>query len=266
MMTKLIALDATAHAGKAWRRPENYDFAAQDAVVAITGLEFSQVGRVMPIAFIAQGDRYDSVAVMSLLPGRNMFVGPSGQWLGSYVPFALRTFPFRAVPLQGREDSALCVVEDSGLIVDADGTAEPLFDAEGRLAASVEPVWKLLFEIDANRRNTAVAIAVLQEVGLICPWNIMVKVDGVDRVVDGLFRIDEVALNGLDDAAFLKLRRVGAVPLAYIQLLSMGQLEVFAQLDLVQQQLMPRQAKPQIMPQSLDEVFAMPSDGMIRFD
>jgi hypothetical protein len=265
-MTKLVALDSVAHAGKAWRRPENYAFAAQGAVVAITALEFSQVGMAMPIAFIAQGDRYESVAVMSLLPGRNMFVGPSGQWLGGYVPASLRTFPFRSVPIQGREDSALCVVEDSGLMVDADGTAEPLFNADGRLAASVEPVWKLLVEVDASRRKTALAIAALEEAGLICPWNINVKVDGVDNAVNGLFRIDEAALNGLDDDAFLKLRRVGALPLAYIQLLSMAQLRVFAQLDRVQQQLAPKQAKPQALVQSLDEVFAMPSDGMIRFD
>ena len=118
--------------------------------------------------------------------------------------------------------------EDSGLIVDADGKAELLFDAHGKLAASVEPVWKMLLEVEANRRNTAVAIAALQEASLICPWPITVKVDGVDKTVDGLFRIDEAALNGLDDDAFLKLRRVGALPLAYIQLLSMAQLGVFA--------------------------------------
>jgi hypothetical protein len=265
-MTTLVALSAVAHAGKAWRRPENYGFAAQDAVVPVTGLEFSQVGMVMPIAFSLQGDRYDAVAVMSLLPGRNMFVGPSGQWLGSYIPVALRTFPFRSVPIQGREDSALCVVEDSGLIVDADGKAEPLFDADNRLAASVEAVWKMLVEVEANRRKTAVAIAALQEAGLICPWAITVKVDGADKTIDGLFRIDEPALNGLDDDAFLKLRLVGALPLAYIQLLSMAHLGVFAQLDRVQQQLTPQQVKPQALAQSLDQVFVMPSDGMIRFN
>ncbi len=265
-MTKLTALDSIAHARKAWRRAGNYGFAAQDAVVAITGLEFRQVCMAMPIAFIAQDDRYAPVAVMSLLPGRNMFVGPSGQWLRGYVPVALRTFPFRSVPIQGREDSALCVVEDSGLIVNADGKAEPLFNADGKLSASVEPIWKLLTEVETDRHNTALAIAALREAGLICPWNITVKVDGADKAINGLFRIDEAALNGLEDATFLKLRRAGALPLAYIQLLSMAQLGVFAELDRVQQQLTPKQAKPQALAQPLDQEFAIPSDGMIRFD
>jgi hypothetical protein len=264
-MTKLVALAASTHAGKAWKRPENYGFAAQDAVVSITGQEFTQVVMAMPIAFIPQDDRFDAVAVMSLLPERNMFVGPSGQWLGGYVPATLRSFPFRTMPIQGSEGSALCVDEDSGLIVDADGKAESLFH-DGKLAASVEPIWKMLVEVDANRRKTAVAIAALQKAGLICPWNITVKLDGVDKTVDGLFRIDEAALNGLDDDAFLKLRRVGALPLAYIQMLSMAHLGVFAQLDRVQQQLTPKQAKPQPLAQSSGELFAMPSDGMIRFD
>ena len=85
-MTKLVALDSVVHASKAWKRPDNYGFVAQDAVVTITGLEFSQVGLTMPIAFIPQGDRYDPVAVMSLLPGRNMFVGPSGHVTGGENP------------------------------------------------------------------------------------------------------------------------------------------------------------------------------------
>ena len=42
--------------------------------------------------------------------------------------------------------------------------------------------------------------------------------------VEGLYRIDEAALNALPDDAFMPLRKTGALPLAYAQLLSMNQL------------------------------------------
>ena len=75
-------------------------FAAQDAVVTITGLEFSQVGMAMPIAFVAQGDSYDAVAVMSLMPGRNMFVVDRGN--GLEVMFLSPCEPFHSAPSRSR--------------------------------------------------------------------------------------------------------------------------------------------------------------------
>lgn len=41
----------------------------------------------------------------------------------------------------------------------------------------------------------------------------------------GLFRIDEDALNALDTEAFLQLRKMGALPLIYCQLLSIQNLQ-----------------------------------------
>jgi len=42
--------------------------------------------------------------------------------------------------------------------------------------------------------------------------------------VQGLYRIDEEALNVLPDEAFLPLRKTSALPLAYAQLFSINQL------------------------------------------
>ena len=56
-------------------------------------------------------------------------------------------------------------------------------------------------------------------------------------------QVDEAALNRLDDATFLKLRKTSGLPVAYAQLLSTGQINVLARLNLIQQQLLqPGQA------------------------
>lgn len=79
--------------------------------------------------------------------------------------------------------------------------------------------------------------------------------------LDGLFRIDEAALNVLDDEAFLKLRKSSALPLAYLQLVSTGQIALFQQLIRLQHQLAPRQERQ--FP--LDEIFAAAESETIRF-
>ena len=69
---------------------------------------------------------------------------------------------------------------------------------------------------------------------------------------NGLSRINEAALNALDDAAFLVLRKTGALPLAYLHFLSVAQLSVFERLNVAQQQLI----RPRENLVSLDEIFA----------
>ena len=80
----------------------------------------------IPIAFIPQGDHFDAVAVMSLLPGATCSSGHPGNGSGVMCPSPCEHLP---VPIQGQNESALCVDEDSGLIVDAEGKTEPFFDA-----------------------------------------------------------------------------------------------------------------------------------------
>ena len=55
--------------------------------------------------------------------------------------------------------------------------------------------------------------------------------------IEGLFRVDEAALNALPDDAFLSLRPSGALNLATAHLLSLNQMNQFAKLVQVQQQL-----------------------------
>jgi SapC len=82
-MVNIVPLDGERHAGKGWRRPNGYTYASGEAVGALVGAEFDRAAVCMPIAFIRQSGRHIPVGVMSPVHGRNLFVGPSGQWLGS---------------------------------------------------------------------------------------------------------------------------------------------------------------------------------------
>ena len=58
----------------------------------------------------------------------------------------------------------------------------------------------------------------------------LATVGGAQRKVEGLFCVDEVALNKLEDSAFLALRRCGTLALAWAQLMSMPHLQALGTL------------------------------------
>jgi len=262
-MVNLVPISASRHSGKAWRRPTSLAFASTQAVVPLVGAEFAKAALSMPTAFIDQAGSYVPVAVMSLVAGRNLFVGPAGQWLGGYIPAALRSYPFRLGRLEGAQEVALCIDEDTGLIVDSDGSAEDFIDAKGNLAPTTLAARNLLIAMEQSRSVTEVAVAALAEQGLIQPWQLEVTIDGQVTPVTGLFRVNEVALDKLDDPGFLRLRHAGALSLAYVQLQSIGQTVIFDHLSLSQQQLAQTQQKQQIT--SLDEIFKLTSNETLRF-
>jgi hypothetical protein len=264
-LTNLVPVSAVTHAGKAWPALDNLAFAAAQAVVPLLGAEFAKVAVSMPIAFIEQAGLYLPVAVMSPIAGRNFFIGASGQWLGGYVPAALRSYPFRLGRFGGAEEFTLCVDEDSGLVVDANGAGEAFFDADGKPSAAAKAMLGFLLQIERGRSHTDLTVAALAGAGLIGPWSLQVRTGGTIQPVNGLLRIDEARLDAIDDATFLRLRHAAALPLAYLQLLSMGQVAVFDRLSQSRQQ-MAQSGRQQQQISSLDELFENTRAETLRFN
>jgi hypothetical protein len=259
-MAKFVAVSREAHAQKVWRRFANYQFVAKDALAPIVLAEVVHLGSWMPIVFIAEAGRYGLMAMMSPMPGHNLFVGPDGEWLGGYAPSSLRSYPFRLVRREGSEEMTLYIDEDSGVIRDADEAGEPFFAADGKPSQSVSTIMEGLGQIEANRVATDLATASLAAAGVIEPWPLEVQVNGKKAPTKGLHRINESALNQLDDETFLKLRKTSALRLAYAQIMSVGQIARFAQLMRLRQQLAQT---PKITPEG---IFGMGSSGLVQFD
>src|SRR5271156_1471195 len=98
----------------------------------------------MPIVFIEEAGRYVLMAMMSPMPGHNLFVGPDGEWLGGYTPASLRSHPFRLARRQGSEQMTLYIDEDSGVIRDADEAGETFFAADGQPSQSISAIMEFL--------------------------------------------------------------------------------------------------------------------------
>ena len=259
-MARFVVVSREAHAQKVWRRFANAQFAANEALAPIVLAEVVHVGSWMPIVFIEEAGRYVLMAMMSPVPGHNLFVGPDGEWLGGYTPSSLRSHPFRLVRREGSEQMTLCIDENSGVIGDADEAGEPFFAADGKPSSSISTTVEFLRQIEADRVATDLATASLAAAGVIEPWPLEVAVGGKTAPTKGLHRINESALNRLDDETFLKLRRTSALRLADAQIMSLGQIARFAQLIRLRQQLAQI---PKITPEA---IFDMAPSGLIQFD
>lgn len=264
-MVNIVPISTERHADKAWLRPNGFQFVSTQAVVPLVGAEFGRACLGLPIGFVQQADTYVPAAVMSPIAGRNLLVGPAGQWLGSYIPAALRSYPFRLGQVPETGQITLCIDEDSGTVVDADGGAEDFLDAEGKPTPQMQAMLNFMLEMEKSRRLTERAVKSLTDAGLIRPWQFEVTIDGEPTPAAGIFCVNETDLNVLDDVAFLGLRRTGALGLAYLQLASMNQIAMLQHLAGVQQQLVAAHQKQRQIA-SLDELFSQGFSETLRFN
>jgi hypothetical protein len=240
-MPRLTAVTKQHHAEKSWKKFHSYGFASKEALAPLAGAEIARAISTLPLAFVKRQGAFSLVAVLSLIPGKNMFTGKNGQWLGEYVPAFFRGYPFMLAAAEGRDDLILCVNEDSGLIVN-DKRAEPFFDSRGQLAGPLQTIMNFLSQIEQNRAMTRQAVAALAGAGVVTEWPLQIKGAKQDKPVTGLYRVDEAKLNALSDDLFLKLRKAGSLAIAYGQLLSMGNIRIFDKLASLHQAEMNRSA------------------------
>ena len=145
-------------------------------------------------------------------------------------------------------------------MVDA-GQGEAFFDAGGALTGPLKQVLDFLGQIERSQAATDLAVAALAEAGVIEPWTLTLKNSGTNVPVIGLHRIAENSFNVLDDEALLTLRRAGALPIAYLQMLSMQQTKVLTRLTELHEQHAQAEAAKAAM---FDFAFGMSADQSFR--
>ena len=258
-MSKFVLVDRGECAERHWKRPVGYAFASGDTIAPLVLGELAAALFSFPVAFVRERERFELVAVLSCLSNRNLFVAENGGWRGRYIPVALRAYPFRFFDSGTPGQKVLCIAEDS--LLPAGQTGAPFFEpGSSNLTQDVRATVELLEHAERSRLQTAAAIDALVEADVIIEWPITVGSAAGQSQLTGLFRIDEERLSALSNEAFLNLRTAGALALAYGQLYSLRQIEVFSQL------VGAISAPATQRPASLAEVFHLHQEPTLRFD
>lgn len=251
---KLIPVTPEALGHKRWQRYSGYAFAATDTVAPLVVHELPKAALHLPVGFVQRPNGYQWVAVLGLAPGHNLIVAPDGRWLGGYVPAHLRSHPFTLANTPDGQQ-VLAVDADSGLIHDShiSSDGEAFFNADGKPSEALAGVLSFLTKLAHNRPASERICGVLAQHQLIQPWALRVKMPNGEQVLQGLWRIDETRLNELGPDALKALQTAGALPLAYLQLMSMQHLRALGKLAQAHEQAQAQaqaQAKAQAKAQT----------------
>lgn len=221
--TRIVPLSKSAHAQLRWTPFTDWRFAAGEFMVTLAGMELPRAAGSFPIAFARAGERTETVALLGLEPGRNLFVGPNGEWGGEYVPAMLRARPF-ALGLSADGQSMLCIDEASPLIVRGEGDGESVFTEGAALSPAAQKTAEFLRGFHGSLAGTWRACDALWRHKCLQPFQFPGNLATSLKQMRGLYQVDESALKALPAEALAELMPLGAVGIAYAQLISLFKL------------------------------------------
>ena len=188
-----------------------------------------------------------------------MYIGPKGNWYIDYKPRHYRCYPFTmAVNSENHDQLILCFDEDSGLLEETT-KHNPFFLENGDFPQDITKMVAFLRQHYADMQQTKNYCAALNDFGLLKQLEVKFEIEGREHKIDGLFTVDEAALQQLSDEDFCSLRESGLLPLVYSQLLSLKNFDSLIKIAKIRLPAMNRAAP-------LEELFASNDDGTISFD
>ena len=221
-MSKVYPITKERYQNKYWQKVTDYRFVSKSSTAQLVGAELSRAVLNFPIAIIKYEENYIPAALLSIIPGTNLFVNANGKWAGGYIPASIRAYPFKL--LYSKDNQVIVCFDENSNLITEDPKDVPFYDAEGNLSEEVQSVVNLLTEYEKNRSVTVNACNFLAENKLLEPWNINLKFGEKEKKFEGLFKINEKAINSVDDTKFLEIKNKGTLQIIYAQLYSMGQL------------------------------------------
>jgi hypothetical protein len=130
----------------------------------------------------------------------------------------VRVHPFSARPAQDDPGRMILMVNEAGGFVTDNVEDARFFDPFGAPDPALQAVVTFFQQFEVSARATRAACAALAAEGLFQP------IDPQDDALAGLLGLDRARLAALEDAAFLRLRAVGALDLAQAHFVGRAQL------------------------------------------
>ncbi len=215
-----VALNREKHRNLKFSPSGKFQFSNNVNSVPVTGIEFFEASRDMPILFSrSEAGHYMPLALLSLRNNSHSLVDDEGNWAGNYVPAFIRRYPFAM-----SDNQTVCFDEQSEQFSEEKG--EPLFTDEGENAETLNNVIQFLNQFDSAFKRTREFCEQVQKAELFKPFNIQVLAgDNKPVRLEGLHIIDEAKLLQVDQDQVLQWFKSGQLAWIYAHLHSLGALK-----------------------------------------
>ena len=231
MAMNMVPLDSAKHKELFIQVDQNYPHIADKNMVPLVASEFLSASTNFPIVFVKQQEtgQFKAVALFGFSTGENL-VFNNGKVFTNYIPVNIRRYPF-AVGGESAQDSnlVLCLDENSSLLNKSKGVR--IFNDDGSPSEATEQVNQLMSDLLAKEEATDHFLAFLMEHNLLHASELSVNLgDEGKQKLNGIYKVDEEALNNLSDEVVLTLYQRKYFPAIYAHLASLSQINRLLQL------------------------------------
>lgn len=213
-------LQAGRHGDLFLKKKTDYSFARKMNSILLTTTEFPMAAQHYPIVFARIDEAFMPFAVTGYKQGENLHIDEEGQWRENfYIPAFVRRYPFIFMENHAEESLSLSIDRDCPGLNSEEG--EPLY-TDGKPSELINRALDFSKAYHVEAQKTRQLTKKLEEADLLVERNANFTLPGGETsLVSGFSIIDEQKLNGLEDEAFLALRKGNALAQIYCHLLSM---------------------------------------------
>lgn len=226
MSAAVVALNHQVHANaRLLATPDFREFANQH-LFPVTFFEFARASTEYPLVFVkdSESGEFRSVALTGLQVGENLYeqlaVTPT------YLPMGVQNYPLVLIGNEQQPDQYQLGVNTASPLLSLE-QGEPLFEGAEQSAYLQYRLKKLVDTLDQYQISNAVS-QYLADKKLLKAQGLRFDILGQVIELNGIYIIDEAALNQLNDADFADLRQRGLLPAIYAHIASMHNLNRLA--------------------------------------
>ena len=225
-MSQPVLLNFEKHGNLRLREPREFTKHKAENFVPIVFQEFYSLATEFPLMFVRNKKTGDFVpgAMMGLKKGMNLYCQTS-EWQPNFVPNSFTLTPLSVSRLDPQNNEAdVAIDEQSSLLSESEG--EPLYQSDGQATNYLKIRMDHAIRVTQQSVQAVSLCRYLAEKNLFTTRTLKLQQteSSPKYEVEGVFVIDEEALENLSDEEFQELRQQGLLPPIYAHLTSLQQI------------------------------------------
>jgi len=222
-MAEPVLLNFEKHSNLRLSETRDFTQFKSQHLVPVVFHEFYMLATEFPLVFVRNSESggFVPVAMMGLSKGTNLYC-QTPVWSSAFIPTSFSLSPLSVHRLEpGSDEAVIALDEESSLLSESVG--EPMFEAGGEYTKYLQARIDHVVNITKQSLQTMALCKYLVEKNLFKSGRLSLQFsDKSPRYeVEGVYTIDEEALNKLSDEEYLELRTRGLLPLMYSHLTSL---------------------------------------------
>ncbi len=223
MYKKLVILDKEKHKNIRISPLKSLEFAKETPFLPILANEANLIGKDFPLLFTS--DEFPSLVALFSLGGENLAINSEYKWITSYLPAAIRKYPFAlATNNQNTNQKVVMIDEEAACVSENEG--ERLFDDNLEQTDFLKNAISFLTKYESDMTITQKVAKEISDTKILEDREITIDEAGEKKVLVKGFRVvNEEKYKALPDDILADWVRRGITTLIDTHLKSLGQID-----------------------------------------